>query len=97
MRILVISQYYFPEDFRINDICEGLVARGHEVTVVTGIPNYPHGYVFEGYEKSYEYVDTRNGVKILRCNNKPRKKGAINLIKNYNSMEPIIWDFKFET
>ena len=47
MRILVISQYYFPEDFRINDICEGLVARGHEVTVVTGIPNYPHGYVFE--------------------------------------------------
>ena len=85
MRILVISQYYFPEDFRINDICEGLVARGHEVTVVTGIPTYPHGYVFEGYEKSSEYVDTRNGVKILRCNNKPRKKGAINLIKNYVS------------
>lgn len=85
MKILVISQYYYPEDFRINDICKGLASRGHEVTVVTGIPNYPVGKVFEGYENSYKKAEIRNGVKIIRCKNKPRKKGALNLIKNYVS------------
>ena len=41
--ILVISQYFYPEEFRINDICKEWVKRGYEVTVVTGIPNYPKG------------------------------------------------------
>ena len=42
MRILVVCQYYYPENFQINDIAEQLTADGHEVTVLTGLPNYPH-------------------------------------------------------
>ena len=49
MKILVICQYYYPEPFSITNICEELVKRGHEVTVVTGIPNYPMGKIYEGY------------------------------------------------
>ena len=47
MKILVISQCYKPESFRVTDICEALAERGHEVTVVTGLPNYPAGEIFE--------------------------------------------------
>ena len=47
--ILVISQYFYPENFRINDMCKEWVKRGYEVTVVTGIPNYPQGKFFDGY------------------------------------------------
>ncbi|HIP10141.1 MAG TPA: glycosyltransferase WbuB, partial [Rhodospirillales bacterium] len=43
MRVLVISQYYWPESFRINDLTDDLVRRGHQVTVLTGVPNYPSG------------------------------------------------------
>ena len=39
MKILVVTQYFWPEEFRINDICEGLVEKGHEVEVLTGLPN----------------------------------------------------------
>ena len=41
--ILVVSQYFYPEQFRINDICKALIEKGYEVTVLTGIPNYPEG------------------------------------------------------
>ena len=49
MRVLVISQYYWPESFRINDLTEDLVRRGHQVTVLTGVPNYPSGSIFPEY------------------------------------------------
>jgi glycosyltransferase involved in cell wall biosynthesis len=49
MKILVLTQYFWPESFRINDVVEGLAARGHEVTVYTGLPNYPGGRYFAGY------------------------------------------------
>ncbi len=48
-KILVVSQYFYPEQFRINDICKTWVAKGYDVTVLTGIPNYPHGDFYEGY------------------------------------------------
>ncbi|MFE4072830.1 hypothetical protein [Peribacillus sp. YIM B13477] len=47
--ILVISQYFYPEQFRINDICTEWVKKGYKVTVITGIPNYPHGNYYDGY------------------------------------------------
>ncbi len=50
MKILVVCQYYYPEPFRLPDICEALVSRGHSVTVVTGPPNYPLGEIYTGYE-----------------------------------------------
>lgn len=85
MNILVISQYYYPEQFRVTDICENLVRLGHQVTVVAGIPNYPEGEIFEGYETSYKKPEIHNGVTIIRCNNKPRHKGAKKLAINYIS------------
>ena len=48
-RLLIISQYFYPEQFRINDLCKEWVKRGYDVTVVTGIPNYPAGKFFKGY------------------------------------------------
>lgn len=79
MKILVVSQYFWPEEFRINDICEGLVEQGHEVEVLTGIPNYPSGEFFEGH--SFLKWGTREykGVKIKRVPLIPR--GKDNLIK----------------
>ena len=49
MKILVVCQYYYPEPFRISDICENLVKNGHHVTVLTGLPNYPEGYILDEY------------------------------------------------
>jgi hypothetical protein len=46
MKILIVSQYFWPESFRINDLAAGLVERGHKVLVLTGIPNYPGGQFF---------------------------------------------------
>ena len=43
MRVLVVTQYFWPEQFKINDLCDALIERGHEVTVYTGLPNYPEG------------------------------------------------------
>ena len=61
MKILVVTEYYYPENFRINDICEGLVKRGHNVTVITGLPNYPKGEVYDGYEDSYKKIESKTG------------------------------------
>lgn len=85
MKILVVCQYYYPEPFRISDICEELVKNGNEVTVVTGIPNYPEGVIYKGYgngDKKDEYI---NGVHIIRCYTIPRKKGAFYRLLNYYS------------
>ena len=50
MKILIVSQYYFPEQFQINDIAPELVKRGHEITILCGLPNYPKGVYFEGFD-----------------------------------------------
>lgn len=85
MRILVICQYYYPEPFRISDICEELVKRGHEVTVVTGTPNYPMGNIYVGYENGAKSFEVLNGVKVYRCKIIPRKTGTLYRFLNYYS------------
>lgn len=85
MKILVICQYYYPEPFRISDICEALVECGHEVMVVTGTPNYPEGNIYAGYEGTDHRDEIRNGVRIHRCPIHPRKKGAVHRLWNYYS------------
>ena len=84
-RILVISQYFYPEPFRINDMCKEWVERGYEVTVVTGIPNYPQGEFYEGYDREHNRNEVWNGVNIIRIPLAPRKSGSLNMIKNYLS------------
>lgn len=85
MKILVICQYYYPEPFRISDICEELVKEGHEVQVVTGYPNYPLGELYEGYGKGKKIDEIINGVKVHRSYEIPRKTGIINRFLNYYS------------
>lgn len=83
--ILVITQYFYPESFRINDICQEWVKRGYRVTVVTGIPNYPQGEFYEGYDYQHRRYEILNGVEIIRLPIKPRKTGIVNLSVNYLS------------
>lgn len=85
MKILVVCQYYYPEPFRIADICEELVRKGHEVTVVTGVPNYPEGVIYKGYEKKKNCRENHNGVSVNRCFTIPRKTGALYRFLNYYS------------
>lgn len=85
MKILVICQYYKPEPFRISDICEGLIKRGHEVAVVTGLPNYPMGEIYDGYRNGENRDEVLNGVKVHRCFTIGRKRGAVRRILNYYS------------
>ena len=85
MKILVVCQYYYPEPFRISDICEALVQQGHAVTVVTGTPNYPEGIIYPGYEKGQHGDEVINGVRVHRCPLIPRKTGALYRFLNYYS------------
>lgn len=85
MKILTICQYYEPEPFRITDICEELVRRGHEVTVLTGVPNYPMGEVYPGYENCVGTTEEKNGVKVIRCSTIPRGKDTVHRLLNYFS------------
>lgn len=85
MKILVVCQYYYPEPFRHTDICEELVKRGHDVTVVTGLPNYPMGKIYNGYRRGEKRDEVLNGVKVHRCFTIGRKQGAIYRFLNYYS------------
>lgn len=85
MKILVICQYYYPEPFRISDICEEMVKRGHEITVVTGTPNYPEGEIYKGYENNAHADEVINGVYVHRCPIFPRKTGVLHRMLNYFS------------
>lgn len=84
-KILVVCQYYYPESFKVTDVCEALAADGYDVTVLTGRPNYPTGIVPEEYLGNKHSDEVINGVHIIRCYERGRAKGAINLAINYAS------------
>lgn len=86
MRILLVTQYFFPENFKSNDIAFELVKRGNEVTVLTGLPNYPEGKIFDGYGFFKKRKENLNGVKVIRSLLIPRGKGGgVRLFINYFS------------
>ena len=87
MKILVVCQYYYPESFKVTDVCEALAADGHDVTVLTGLPNYPTGIVPDEYKgkNSAHRDEIVNGVRVVRCYERGRGKGAVNLALNYAS------------
>ena len=82
MKILVFSQYFYPENFRINTLCRELVNRGHEVTVVTGFPQYPYGKIYDGYGFDIPYAPEWNGVKICRVKVHPRGSNLLGMLRN---------------
>lgn len=84
-KILVICQYFYPEQFRINDICTEWVKRGYDVTVLTGIPNYPQGRFYDGYGLFDRRRENWNGIKIIRIPLIPRGHNSIGLVMNYLS------------
>ncbi len=83
--ILVVSQYFYPEPFRINDICRELVTRGYKVTVLTGIPNYPEGRFYPGYSWFRRRKESLDGVNVIRIPLIPRGKTSLGLVFNYFS------------
>lgn len=86
MKVLVLSQYFWPESFRINELVAALVSRGVSVDVLTGKPNYPDGCVFPGYRANRCQLEKWSGARIFRVPLVPRgKKSAIQLAINYFS------------
>ena len=86
MKILIISQYYYPENFKINDLTTSLNARGHDIEVLTAIPNYPNGVFFKGYSFFSKRKEFINNILVHRARILPRFKGnKIALSLNYLS------------
>lgn len=95
--ILVVSQYFYPEPFRINDMCAEWVKRGYKVTVLTGIPNYPEGKFYKGYGLRKKRKENINGVEVIRIPLISRGKGKIRLALNYFSFVFSGWWWKVFT
>ena len=85
MKVLIISQYYWPENFRVNELSEELIKLGHDITVLTGYPNYPKGEIFEDFLNKRTSFREYKGVKIIRVPIIPRKKCRFRLVINYLS------------
>ena len=86
MRILVITQYFWPENFRVNDLCLELKNRGNDITVLTGKPNYPSGKFNETYSFFTKNIEFWKGIKIYRANLIPRgNSSSLRLFLNYLS------------
>ena len=86
MNILIVSQYFSPENFRINDLADELNHRGNNITILTGIPNYPDGKYFNGYGLFKKNKEKINNIKIIRSPIIPRGSGSgIRLALNYLS------------
>lgn len=85
MRLLVVSQYFWPENFRINDMVSELVQRGHQVTVLTGQPNYPDGRIFADFVRDPGRFARYVGADIVRVPLVPRGKTSVQMLVNYLS------------
>ncbi len=85
LNILVVTQYFWPENMRINDLVRDFTEKGHSVTVLTGVPNYPEGKVFEAYKSAPGKFTEYHGARIVRVPMIPRGKRSIQLILNYLS------------
>lgn len=83
MKILIVCQYYYPENFTITKIAEGLVNNGHRVDVLTGKPNYGYNHILPEYKNIKE--QTINGVNVHRVNLFARKHSRASIILNYLS------------
>lgn len=88
LRILVVTQYFWPESFRVNELVSELVKRGNQVTVLTGRPNYPDGIVFPEFKANPDGYANYTGADVVRLPLRPRGRGSVRLVLNY-------WSFIF--
>ncbi len=87
MNLLIVSQYFWPENFPINDLARGLRQRGHDITVLTGIPNYPEGRFYPGYRAFPIRREQHEGIKIVRVPMVPKGRGsALRMLLYYWSL-----------
>jgi glycosyltransferase involved in cell wall biosynthesis len=84
MHVLIVTQYFWPENFRINELAESLIARGVDIDVLTGKPNYPDGAIYQGYRATGVLREYWHGAKILRVPIIPRGiRSGVRLFANY--------------
>ncbi len=87
MRVLITSQYFWPENFPINDLARGLRQKGHDITVLTGMPNYPEGRFYAGYRAFPIRRENYEGIKIVRVPMMPKGSGnVIRMVLYYLSL-----------
>lgn len=85
-KILVVTQHFWPENFRINDIVEGFLQDGIAVDVLCGLPNYPKGEWFPGYSATGPFEEEWHGARLYRCKEVPRRGNtSVNIFLNYVS------------
>lgn len=96
-RVLVVTQYIYPENFKSNELVFELAKRGYHVDVLTGIPNYPEGVYFKGYGLFKKRIEKKDGVNFYRCWQSPRgrKASGVGLALNYITfvMSATLWVF----
>lgn len=85
LNILVVTQYFWPENMRINDLVRDFSDKGHHVTVLTGLPNYPEGNIYNEYRTAPNNFSEYAGAKVVRVPLIPRGKRSVSLILNYAS------------
>jgi len=85
VRILIVSQYFWPENFRINELAVELFRRGHQITVLTGVPNYPEGRIFRDYKCNPQDFACFENIPVVRVPVIPRGRSSIWLALNYLS------------
>ena len=86
MRVLIVSQYFWPESFIINQLASTLATQGHDLVVLTGKPNYPDGVIYPDYHQAGVQHQQYDGVEVIRIPMRPRKTGGgKDLLLNYLS------------
>ncbi|OPA91300.1 glycosyltransferase WbuB [Pseudomonas fluorescens] len=85
LEILVVTQYFWPENMRINDLVRDFSEKGHSVTVLTGLPNYPEGSIYTEYRADPQKFAQYAGAKVVRVPLLARGKRSLQLMLNYAS------------
>ena len=84
--LLIITQHFWPENFRVNDLAAGLIEDGYQVDVLCGLPNYPKGEWFDGYKYTGPRKEVHNGITVYRAGEIPRKGNTgVRIFLNYVS------------
>lgn len=87
MKILIVTNHFFPEEFKVNSMALELKRRGHDISVLTAIPDYPQGTFHKGYGVFSKRVEKWNGIRIYRSLIIPRGKGGtLRMAMNYLSL-----------
>ena len=89
MRLIIVSQHFYPDSFRVNDIAFALREAGHEVRVITGLPDYDSGATPPEYRLFKKRGEILGGVRITRVPTARRGRGVFSRMINYASFAVI--------